>query len=60
MEGQGSVARGHGDGSCLVGRIRRVMPSQVISKRVAERPEETRVAGGGVWPGLRPVSGAGG
>ena len=47
MEGQGCVARGHGDRPCVVRRVRSVMPSQVVPVSVGERPEEARVAGGG-------------
>ena len=48
MEGQGCVARGHGNGP---GMVRRVMPSQVVPEGVGEWPEEAWVAGG--WGAAR-------
>ena len=47
MEGQGCVAGNQGDVSCLVRRVRHVMPSQVVPEDVGEGPEEPGVAGGG-------------
>ena len=46
MGGQGCAARGHGYGPCVVRRIRRVAPSQVVPEGVSEWPEEAGVAGG--------------
>ena len=47
MGGQGCAARGHGYGSCVVRRVRHVVPSQVVPEGVGEWPEEAGVAGGG-------------
>ena len=47
MEGQECVARGHGDGPCVVSRVCRVMPSKVVAENVGEWHEEAGVAGGG-------------
>ena len=58
--GQGCIARGHGDGPCVVRRVRCVMSSQVVPEGVGERPEEAAVACGGAcgWGrGLRAVVG---
>ena len=61
MEGQGCVARGHGNGSRMVRRVRRVMPSQVVPEGVSEwlKGAEVAAGGGGGRLGLR-VSRAGG
>ena len=45
--GQGCAARGHGNGPCVVRRVRHVVPSQVVPEGVREWPEEAGVAGGG-------------
>ena len=47
MGGQGCAARGHGDGPCVVFRVRHVVPSQVVPEGVGEWPEAAGVAGGG-------------
>ena len=45
--GQGCAARGHGHGPCVVHRLRRLVPSQVVPEGVSDLPEEAGVAGGG-------------
>ena len=50
VEGQGSVARCHGEGPCGVRWLCRVMPSQVVPEAVGDGVEEAGVAGGGGLP----------
>ena len=52
VEGQGCVARGHGDGPCVVRWICRGMPSQVVPESVGEWPEEAWQAGRGGAAGV--------
>ena len=47
MEGQACVARGDGNGPCVVRRFRSVIPSQEVPEGVSEGPEEAEVAGWG-------------
>ena len=58
VEVQGCVARGHGNGPCVVRRVCRVMPSQVVPEAVCEVPDKAGLAGAGGcgWDrGLRVV-----
>ena len=47
MGGPGCAVRGHGYGLCVVRRVCRVVPSQVVPEDVGEWPEKAGVAGGG-------------